>query len=75
MRSGDIKPGNSTGTLRYAGINGAWWSSRMADTIWSSAGVGAYELVFLATESHPSRGPDARYQGYSLRCLSTVLDI
>ena len=65
----------SAGTFRVAGISGAWWSSRGADNIWGSAGLGGYYLYFGATGVGPSDGPDNRYYGFSLRCLSTLLDM
>lgn len=68
MRSGHVNPANTAGTFRNAGINGQYWSSRMANNIWSSAGAGGYDLN-VYTEVNPSWGPDARYIGFSLRCL------
>ena len=75
VRSGYIYLPNTAGTFRVAGISGAWWSSRGADNIWGSAGLGGYYLYFGATGVGPSDGPDNRYYGFSLRCLSTVLDM
>ena len=75
MRSGRIDLASSTGTLRSNGASGHYWSSREADNVWSSVGAGGYDLLFGATEVHPSWGPDYQWLGFSLRCLSTVLDM
>ena len=76
VRSGHVAlPGVSGGTFRYAGQVGYGWSSRGADNIWGSAGLGDYYLAFNATGVYPSYGPGNRYAGFSLRCLSTVLDM
>lgn len=62
----------SVGQLRNAGINGNWWSSRGADNVWGSAGLGAYNLNFNATGVNLSNGPINRWNGFPLRCLSRV---
>ena len=35
----------------------------------------AYNLGFYVTDVDSSAGPNIRYYGFSLRCLSTVLDM
>ncbi len=67
VRSGYVDLPNTAGTLRYAGVYGYWWSSR------GDAATGAYYLRFTATGVYPSRGPNSRWNGFPLRCLSTVL--
>ncbi len=65
----------SGGTFGSAGITGDNWSSHASPT--RSDGVSnlsAYYLEFKAVVI-PSLGPWDRFHGYSLRCLSTVLDI
>lgn len=64
VRSGVIDPTITAGTYRNAGVNGNWWSSR------GDAATNAYNLNFNATGVYPSNGPNARYVGRSLRCLS-----
>ena len=70
VRSGDIELYNEAGTLKYGSVSGSDWSSRTANTL-----ATAYRLGLNATVSLPSAGPSQRYYAYSLRCLSTVLDI
>ncbi len=67
VRSGYVHLPNTAGTLRHAGLHGDWWSSR------GDAATGAYHLNFTATGVSPSFGPDNRWHGFPLRCLSTVL--
>ena len=52
-----------------AGVNGQAWSSYATDS------AKAHDLHFRADIVGPSWGPDFRYIGFSLRCLSTVIDI
>ena len=62
MRGGGIYSGN-TNKFGSAGQGGIYWSSRAAsDTNY------AYRLAFANSNVNPS-GNDARYLGYSLRCL------
>ncbi len=69
VRSGVVDPpGVSGGTFRYAGIYGYWWSSRTY-----SSSTHAYNLVITSGVNSSSEG--VRYVGFSLRCLSTVLDM
>ncbi len=77
MRSGYIAlPGVSGATFRFAGQYGYWWSSRGSSTRYDGVTTpSAYDLSFNATGVNPSDGPDNRWVGYSLRCLSTVLDM
>ena len=75
VRSGSFYLANTAGVLRYAGQLGYWWSSRGADTVWGSAGLGGYYLGFNANDVNPSNGPNTRWPGFPLRCLSTVLDM
>ncbi len=76
VRSGDVELPITTGTFRFAGVGGIYWSSRV-----SSAGANgtttpsAYNLNFNATGVYPSAGPHERWYGFPLRCLSTVLDM
>ena len=67
VRSGHFNLTISAGTFRYAGREGGWWSSR-SDSITANA----YLLYFNASYVYPSPS-DARWRGYPLRCLSTVL--
>ena len=72
MRSGDIAP--DVGKFWYAGINGYDWSSRASSTRYDGAVISsAYYLAFYASAVYQSGGPNERWHGYSLRCLSTVL--
>ena len=66
VRSGYIELPSTAGTLRNAGLNADYWSSR------GSAAANAYGLGF-ATAVYPSNGPNNRWYGFPLRCLSTVL--
>ena len=75
VRSGNFNLANTAGVLRNAGQNGNWWSSRGADNVWGSAGLGSYYLGFTTNGVSPSYGPTNRYIGFPLRCLSTVLDM
>ena len=68
VRSGYVHLPNTAGTLRTAGRNADYWSSR------ADATTTAYNLYF-GTAVYPSGGPNIRYYGFSLRCLSTVLDM
>ena len=69
VRSGYVHLAYTAGTFRLAGFLGYEWSSRVSP----SSNTLAYWFEFLATESRPSWGPDARCAGLPLRCLSTVL--
>ena len=75
MRSGWVDLASTAGVLRAAGQGGYWWSSRGADNVWGSAGLGSYYLGFTTNGVSPSYGPTNRYIGFPLRCLSTVLDM
>jgi len=72
VRSGYVDLPNTAGTLRYAGLDGYEWSSRGA-AYTSSTSAAAYYLEFNDSTVYPSGGPDARWVGFPLRCLSTVL--
>ena len=67
VRSGYVHLALTTGTSRYAGDTGDWWSSR------GDIAAGAYNFYFNATGILPSGGPSDRYFAFPLRCLSTVL--
>ncbi len=74
VRSGLIYPNNSTGTLKLAGANGAWWSSRGSSASANGAVISsAYYLEFTNSAVWSSGGPWERHYGRPLRCLSTVL--
>ena len=76
VRSGVINLTVSAGTFRYAGQWGDDWSSRASSTRYDGSAIpSAYYLAFTATGVTPSAGPSTRYYGFSLRCLSTVLDM
>lgn len=64
VRSGNFNLTNSAGTLRNAGGSGHNWSSRGADNVWGSTGLGGYDLNFNAADVHPSWGPDNRWLGF-----------
>ena len=64
------------GNLRSVDNNGYWWSSYGTDTSYDNvARLGAYDFAITITSVLPSNGPWERNFGYSLRCLSTVLDM
>ncbi len=72
MRSGYLAP--LDGKSWFAGQNGYDWSSRGASTRYDGVSTpSAYFLVFNAAGMYPSNGPSNRYDGFPLRCLSTVL--
>ena len=76
VRSGDVELPITTGTFRFAGVGGIYWSSRASSA--SANGTttpSAYNLNFNATGVYPSNGPYERWLGFPLRCLSTVLDM
>jgi len=76
VRSGFVNLAVSADTFRYAGVNGIWWSSRASSTNASGTTMpSAYFLDFTASTVRPSHGPNTRYFGIPLRCLSTVLGI
>ena len=76
VRSGDVELRITTGTFRGAGAYGIYWSSLASSTRADGAAIpSAYYLHFNATGVRPSNGPDNRYRGFPLRCLSTVLDM
>jgi len=62
VRSGYIELPKTAGTLRNAGHNADYWSSR------GSAATNAYNLEFN-TAVNPSNGPNNRWYGFPLRCL------
>ena len=72
VRSGRLNLTVSAGTLGNAGINGYEWSSRGA-AYTSSTSAAAYSLAFNDSTVYPSGGPNNRWYGFPLRCLSTVL--
>lgn len=53
--------------IRYAGIDGAWWSPSAASNIWGNAGLGANYFRFYVTEVNPSNGPSNRWIAFPLR--------
>jgi hypothetical protein len=68
VRSGFIYlPGASGAAFRSAVIRGGYWSSR------GGAATTAYYLQIETSAVKPSIGPNSRYHGFSLSCLSTVL--
>ena len=69
MRSGIVHLPNAADTLRTLGRIADYWSSRGDDATM------AYNLGFYATDVDSSAGPNIRYYGFPLRCLSTVLDM
>ena len=77
VRSGYVNlPGISGATFRVAGIRGLYWSSRARSTRWDGSAIrSGYYLSFIAPGVVPSSGPDERWLGFPLRCLSTVLDM
>ncbi len=75
MRSGYIDlPGGNDGALRYTNASGHIWSSRGStvrnDNITALSG---YDLHFNVVNVASSFGPNDRWHGFPLRCLSTVL--
>ncbi len=77
VRSGWIHlPGVSGSTFRVAGTNGGEWSSYLASTRSDGTTIpSGYHFGFTTSVVAPSGGPDYRYYGFPLRCLSTVLDM
>ena len=77
VRSGCLDPANiaSTGAFRRAGQEGFWWLSLGADNVWGETGLGGYRLYISDATVNTSNGPNDRAVGFSLRCLSTVLDM
>ena len=77
VRSGSFYlPGASGATYSYAGVYGRYWSSRGLSTHANGSAIpSTYYLGFNATDVYPSGGPDTRWDGFPLRCLSTVIDI
>ena len=71
VRSGYINTIEETGRyiLRIANEYGYVWSSSAIERSESNT---AYYLKFYASDTSPSRGPDNRRYGLSLRCLSTT---
>ena len=68
VRSGWILLPTTAGTFRFAGALSVWWSSRAY-----SSTTYAYDL-YLQTTGVVSPSYDSnRYDGFPLRCLSTVL--
>ena len=72
MRSGYVGMFNSTGTARYAGLDGYVWPQ----TTVALPGVPSamVYLLFDAIIVDPSYSPYGRWNGHSLRCLSTALE-
>ena len=77
MRSGYVHlPGVNEATLSFISQGGVGWSSYGASKRYDdTATLSAYYLNFGAMSVNVSRGPDSRWFGYPLRCLSTVLDM
>ncbi len=76
VRSGYFVLPSTAGTLRNAGRHAGYWSSRGSSTRYDGVATpSAYNLGFNATGVGPSDGPYERWLGFSLRCLSTVLDM
>ena len=71
VRSGRLNLTVSAGTLGYAGVSGSWWSSRAA-AYTSSTSATAYYLEFGGSSVYPSNGPNNRWYGFPLRCLSSM---
>ena len=72
VRGGDLGPYD--GKSWDAGRIGYGWSSRGSSTRYDGVAIpSAYNLYFGATGVSPSGGPNHRYYGFPLRCLSTVL--
>ena len=74
VRSGHVYPANTAGTFRYAGTYGVYWSL-WAAAYTSSTSATAYYLRVEPYAVRPSYGPSHRFNGFPLRCLSTVLDM
>ena len=72
MRSGYVGPGDGKHwTANQWGFN---WSSRASSTRYDDTTTpSAYNLHFSAKTVLPSNGPNERWHGFPLRCLSTVL--
>ena len=68
VRSGNIYLPGNTGALASVGTGGIYWSLRAYTT-----STDAYNLVITSGVNSSSEG--VRYVGFSLRCLSTVLDM
>ncbi len=71
VRSGRLNLTVSAGTLGNAGINGYEWSSRGA-AYTSSTSAAAYNLEFNDSTVYPSNGPNNRWNGFPLRCLTSM---
>jgi len=65
---GGIYLPNAAGTFGYAGAEGVWWSSRAYSTA-----TNAYELYLQTSGAVAPSNNSNRYNGFPLRCLSTVL--
>ena len=70
VRSGFVSPGPAANPFGYTGNAGRWWSSRS-----ESHTDFAYGLYITANANNNPSDYGRRYYGFSLRCLSTVLDI
>ena len=70
MRSGYIHPASTTGTFRFAGINGAWWSSYAVNNLTNSYYL---HITDKGVSASYYTSYYYRYYGNPLRCLSTVL--
>ncbi len=74
MRSGVIEPTVSGGTLTNVGKIGYNRTSRGTNTRYDGVSVpSAYYMFFDVSSVNASRS-NHRYNGFPLRCLSTVLD-
>ncbi len=71
MRSGYIELPTTASRLKYAGVDGHYWSS-VTTSKHSSGSVtsSAYVLYFNAIVVNPSNGPNYLWYGFSLRYLS-----
>jgi len=71
VRSGNLAPYD--GKSWNAGQNGYWWSSRGSSTRYDGVTTpSAYNLNFNATGVNPSNGPNNRYNGFPLSCLTSM---
>ena len=76
VRSGDVELPITTGTFRFAGAYGIYWSSRASSASANGTTIpSAYYLDFGPSAVGPSGGPNVRWHAFPLRCLSTVLDM
>ena len=77
MRSGGIHLTDKL-TFNYANVNGRYWAQLAnkftATTDTSGNSTGATYLLLNLTDSRPTGGPNNRWLGWSLRCLSTAVE-